>query len=79
MKKDVQTRAREHAHLAAAQSRMKSIPAADAGVAFMAHGLIMIYGIPLLQAFETVKILLPHAYEHLKRDIDMGRSVKGGG
>jgi hypothetical protein len=63
------SRALEHARLAADQSGIIGIEATDAGVAFMAHGIAMIYRVPLAQALEMVSILLPHAFEHLKRDI----------
>src|SRR4051794_24205547 len=69
MRKDTPTRAREHAHLAAAQSKMKGIPATDAGVALMAQGLAMVYEIPLLHALETVPILIQAAHDQILNGI----------
>jgi hypothetical protein len=67
--KDMPTRAREHARVAARQSIMKGIPASDAGVCFMAEGLAMIYGLQPLQAVLLVQRLIPYAFEIFKQQL----------
>jgi hypothetical protein len=63
------TRAMEHARIAATHSRMKGIPASDAGVAMMAQALMLIYGIDLVQATEMVKPLTLLAGHILQRGL----------
>jgi hypothetical protein len=64
--KDMPTRAREFARIAARHSIMKGIPASDAGVCFIAEGFSLIYGISPLRASELAQHLIPHVREFLQ-------------
>jgi hypothetical protein len=66
---DMTTRAMEHARVAARHSKMKDIPASDAGVALMAQALVLIYNLDLLQATELVKPLTLLATQILQRGL----------
>jgi hypothetical protein len=68
-KKDMATRAIEHARVAARQSKMKGIDPSAAGVSFMAQALTLMYGIELVQATELVKPLTLLAGDILKRGL----------
>jgi hypothetical protein len=59
---DILAKARAHARVAALNSKIRGIAPSDAGVCFIAEGLVLLYGIELPRALELLKQLLPHAY-----------------
>jgi hypothetical protein len=68
MTDDVIAKARAHAHKAAIHSKLKGIARSDAGVCFMAEGLILLYEIDFPQAAKLVQQLLPHIHDLLEQE-----------